>query len=154
MLQKKHPIIAALLIIALWGISSYLQSHTTHQQPQANSVQRTAGANNTHTLNETLTYLHDHGTLPEYYLTKAEASKRGWQPSRGNLCDVAPGMMIGGDVFTNAQHLLPSAPHRVWHEADFDYACGNRNADRILYSSDGLIYTTTDHYKTVTPASL
>lgn len=105
-----------------------------------------------HTLAETISYLRAHDELPDYYITKSLASSRGWKPSKGNLCDVLPGMMIGGDVFTNAQKLLPTAHGRVWHEADFDYTCGNRNAKRILYSSDGLIYTTANHYTTVNPA--
>jgi ribonuclease len=103
-----------------------------------------------HTLEETVTYIRTHRTLPEYYLTKAEAAQRGWRPSEGNLCDVAPEMLIGGDIFTNAQKLLPVAKGRVWYEADFEYTCGTRNAKRILYSNDALIYITTDHYKTVT----
>lgn len=102
-----------------------------------------------HSLDETVAYLREHGGLPDYYLTKAQASARGWKPSEGNLADVAPGMMIGGDHFTNSQHLLPSAKGRLWYEADFDYVRGTRNAKRILYSNDGLIYVTYDHYQTV-----
>lgn len=109
----------------------------------------------THTpysLQETVSYLRLHHALPDYYLTKKAAAEKGWLPSKGNLCDVAPNREIGGDVFTNSQQLLPGAPDRTWYEADFDYTCGNRNAKRILYSNDGLIYTTIDHYRTVTPA--
>lgn len=103
-----------------------------------------------HSLGATVAYIREHHALPPWYLTKKEASRRGWLPSKGNLADVAPHMMIGGDVFTNSQHLLPSARGRVWYEADFDYTHGTRNAKRILYSNDGLVYVTTDHYQTVT----
>ena len=88
--------------------------------------------------------------LPDYYLTKDQAAERGWISTKGNLADIAPNMLIGGDVFTNAEHSLPSAPKRIWHEADFDYVSGMRNGKRILYSNDGLIYVTYDHYNTYT----
>ncbi|MCH5717378.1 ribonuclease domain-containing protein [Niabella hibiscisoli] len=59
-----------------------------------------------------------------------------------------PGRAIGGDVFSNREGGLPSAEKRKWFEADLNYKCGRRNADRLLYSNDGLVYVTYDHYKT------
>ena len=72
----------------------------------------------------------------------------GWISNKGNLSDVLPGRIIGGDVFYNDAGKLPQAEGRIWHEADFDYISGYRNDSRILYSSDGLIFVTYDHYKT------
>ncbi|MNW66113.1 Ribonuclease [compost metagenome] len=72
----------------------------------------------------------------------------GWEPSEGNLDQVAPGKSIGGDVFRNREGLLPNKKGRIWYEADIHYTGGKRGSDRILYSNDGLIYQTTDHYKT------
>ena len=66
---------------------------------------------------------------------------------RSNLCAVLPGKAIGGDRFSNREGQLPSAGGRVWREADINYQCGRRGADRLLYSSDGLIFVTRDHYK-------
>lgn len=92
-------------------------------------------------------YVKEHQKLPDYYITKSEARRLGWIASEGNLCNVLPGKAIGGDVFTNREGSLP-AGKRKWFEADLNYNCGRRNADRLLFSSDGLIYITYDHYKT------
>lgn len=86
--------------------------------------------------------------LPSYYVTKNIAIKSGWIARKGNLADVLPGIMIGGDVFYNDLGKLPSKSSRVWREADFDYTEGYRNHKRILYSSDGLLFATYDHYQT------
>ena len=59
-----------------------------------------------------------------------------------------PDIMIGGDVYKNKEGKLPNAPGWVWHEADINYENGYRNKQRILYSSDGLIFVTYDHYQT------
>jgi len=61
---------------------------------------------------------------------------------------VLPGKMIGGDPYDNANQKLPSAPGRQWYEADIDYTEGKRNSARVLYSNDGLVFVTYDHYHT------
>ncbi|PLR32353.1 ribonuclease N [Chimaeribacter californicus] len=94
-----------------------------------------------------VTYLHQHQRLPDYYLTKRQAREQGWDAHAGNLCRVLPGKAIGGDRFSNREKALPVQPGRVWREADVNYRCGHRGSDRLLYSSDGLIYLTRDHYK-------
>ena len=86
--------------------------------------------------------------LPEYYMTKEDAKQLGWRAIQGNLADVAPGMMIGGDVYQNRNGHLPSAEGRIWYEADINYKIGKRNSQRILWSNDGLIFVTYDHYQT------
>ena len=92
-------------------------------------------------------YLKEHGELPEYYITKSEAKSLGWVPSKGNLCEVAPGRAIGGDIWTNRQKSLPTKSGRKYFEADLNYNCGNRNADRVVFSNDGLVFVTHDHYR-------
>ncbi|WP_322903671.1 ribonuclease [Paenibacillus campi] len=93
-------------------------------------------------------YLRQHnGQLPCNYITKKQAERLGWDSSKGNLAKVAPGKSIGGDTFSNREGRLPKASGRKWHEADINYTSGFRGADRILYSTDGLIYKTTDHYR-------
>lgn len=94
-------------------------------------------------------YIHQYGKLPSNYITKAQASKVKWKPGK-DLWAYAPGKSIGGDIFTNQEHCLPDAPGRVWHECDINYNGGHRGTDRILYSNDGLIYGTQDHYQTFT----
>ena len=92
-------------------------------------------------------YLKEQGELPEYYITKSEAKSMGWVPSKGNLCEVAPGKAIGGDIWTNRQKSLPIKSGRKYFEADLNYNCGNRNADRVVFSNDGLVFVTFDHYR-------
>ena len=67
---------------------------------------------------------------------------------KGNLWDVLPGAIIGGDIYRNIDGRLPESPGRVWYEADFDYMGGFRNNNRIIYSNDGLVFVTYDHYLT------
>ncbi len=95
-------------------------------------------------------YLFAHGELPDNFITKAEAQKLGWDSSRNYVSDVAPGKSIGGDRFGNYEGLLPSKKGRTWYEADCYYTSGKRNAHRILFSSDGLVYYTDDHYESFT----
>ena len=93
-------------------------------------------------------YLMFYGTLPKYYITKKEAKDAGWDQSKGNLSDVLPQKMIGGDIFYNSKSKLPEKTGRIWYEADINYVSGFRNSSRILYSNDGLIFVTYDHYQT------
>ena len=88
------------------------------------------------------------GKLPDKYVTKDEAGKSGWKNYKGNLNEVLPGVSIGGDVYQNDDNKLPQTDGRIWYEADIDYESGFRNNSRILYSNDGLIFATYDHYKT------
>ena len=86
------------------------------------------------------------GKLPRQYLRKHEAAKLGWRPGV-DLCRLAPTRAIGGDIFGNREKLLPDKRGRRYFEADLDFACGKRNADRLVYSNDGLRFVTTDHYR-------
>ena len=95
-------------------------------------------------------YLHFYGHLPQNYLTKQEAKALGWAASQGNLWEVAEGKSIGGDRFGNREGLLPEADGRTWYECDVNYMGGFRGAERLLYSRDGLIYYTDDHYASFT----
>lgn len=88
------------------------------------------------------------GQLPNYYISKTDAENAGWIPILGNLNHVAPGKMIYGGVFKNRQGKLPQSDGRIWYEADINYTSGWRNNDRILFSNDGLIFVTYDHYMT------
>lgn len=92
-------------------------------------------------------YLHLYGKLPGNYLTKQEARDLGWISTEGNLWDVTDQMSIGGDHFGNYEGLLPDVAGRKWHECDVNYSGGYRGAERLVYSNDGLIYYTEDHYE-------
>ncbi len=96
---------------------------------------------------EVAAYLYEYGHLPSNFITKKEAKKLGWISSEGNLEEVAPGMSIGGDYFGNYEGLLPEADGRDYYECDIDFDGTYRNAKRIVFSNDGLIYYTEDHYE-------
>lgn len=93
-------------------------------------------------------WLKYYGKLPKYYLTKQAAKANGWRAAIGNLAEVVPGKMIGGDIYKNKNGHLPKAEGRIWYEADINYTNGYRNRPRVLYSSDGLVFVTYDHYET------
>lgn len=95
---------------------------------------------------EVALYLHLYEELPPNFITKNEAKKLGWVNNKGNLSEVAPGMSIGGDNFGNYEGILPKG--KKYHECDIDSDGGYRNSKRIVYSQDGCIYYTEDHYKT------
>lgn len=90
-------------------------------------------------------YVKKNRRLPDYYITKTEARNQGWVPSKGNLCDVLPGRAIGGDKFSNREKTLPKGEQ--YYEADVNYNCGKRNADRIVFTKKGDVWLTHDHYK-------
>ena len=95
-------------------------------------------------------YIHIFGGLPQNIITKEEARALGWQSNEGNLWDVAPGKSIGGDRFGNYEGLLPEAEGRTWTECDIGYEGSYRDDRRVVFSNDGLIYYTDDHYESFT----
>lgn len=93
-------------------------------------------------------YLHTYGRLPDNYITKKQAEAAGWVSKEGNLWEVAPGKSIGGSRFGNYEKKLPEQKGRIWYEGDINFDGSYRGAERIVYSDDGLIYYTGDHYQT------
>ncbi|MDL2247413.1 hypothetical protein LJC05_01600 [Bacteroides sp. OttesenSCG-928-J23] len=71
----------------------------------------------------------------------------GWKEGKSPV-KYAPGKMITRGIYRNDNWHLPDAPGRIWYEADLNYYDGRRNGHRILWSNDGLIFVTYDHYKT------
>lgn len=96
---------------------------------------------------EVALYIHLYQHLPENYITKKDAQNLGWDSKEGNLWEVAPGKSIGGSSFGNYEGLLPDQKGRKYYECDIDYEGGYRGAKRLIYSNDGLIFYTEDHYK-------
>ena len=106
----------------------------------------------TQAANEVVESLRNTGELPDHYITTDIAKANGW--SRGKAVGTSnPGKQIGGDMFENIGEILPSAPGRVWKEADIginpSVSRSKQAGTRLLYSNDGLLYITTDHYATV-----
>ena len=98
---------------------------------------------------EVALYIHTFGCLPSNYITKDEAKSAGWSGNGGDRLDrYCPGKCIGGDRFGNREGLLPAAKGRIWTECDIGtLGAKNRGVKRIVFSNDGLIYYTADHYE-------
>ena len=91
-------------------------------------------------------YIHTYGHLPDNFITKKDAQALGWPG--GSLEPYAPGKCIGGSRFGNYEGLLSEADGRTYTECDIDtLGADSRGAKRIVFSNDGLIYYTEDHYK-------
>lgn len=136
--------------IALGGESAYsTQSSEFREAAVGESRKATVKESGTYVSKEEVAlYLHKYGHLPSNYVTKEEAEDAGWKTEGLSLDEACPGKSIGGDRFGNREGRLPRAKGRTWYECDIDYKGGRRGAKRILYSTDGLIYYTADHYKT------
>ena len=92
-------------------------------------------------------YIHTYGHLPGNFITKKEAEALGWPG--GSLEPYAPGKCIGGSRFGNYEGILPEKDGRTYTECDIDtLGASKRGAKRIVFSNDGLIYYTEDHYET------
>lgn len=93
------------------------------------------------TKNEVALYLHTYNKLPSNYYPKSTFYdiNHTWTADNKISC--------GGDRFYNYEGLLPKASSRIYFECDIDYRGGSRNAKRIVYSNDGLIFYTDDHYE-------
>lgn len=88
------------------------------------------------------------GELPGYYVTKDFAYSVGWRDGK-SLSKYAFGKRIFGGIYNNTNGHLPDAPGRIWYEADINYYEGKRNCHRLLlWSNDGLMFVTYDHYET------
>ncbi|MBR5713062.1 MAG: ribonuclease [Lachnospiraceae bacterium] len=98
---------------------------------------------------EVALYIHTYGHLPNNFITKKQAEDLGW--SGGSVEKYAKGKAIGGDYFGNYEGKLPTKNGRKYYECDIDTkGAKNRGAKRIIFSNDGLIYYTDDHYVTFT----
>ncbi|MCD9855115.1 ribonuclease N [Epilithonimonas sp. JDS] len=132
--------------------NKYLTETESRKSEVAKSENQTHRESNSENSIEELTdetvvisYVKSNHKLPDYYLTKSEAKNQGWIASKGNLCDVLPGKAIGGDKFSNREKQLSKGEQ--YFEADVNYNCGNRGADRIVFTEDGDVWLTKNHYK-------
>lgn len=122
----------------------------TTQEPDITQETETIDEYGTYTSKEDVAlYIHTYRKLPPNFITKNEARDLGWQG--GGLEDYAPGKCIGGDYFGNFEGLLPEKDGREYTECDIDtLGKSSRGAKRIVFSNDGLIYYTDDHYESFT----
>ena len=97
---------------------------------------------------EVAAYIYEFGHLPSNYITKEKAEEAGWKTEGLDLDEACPGKSIGGDKFSNREGKLPKAKGRTWTECDIDtMGAKSRGPKRIVFSNDGLIYYTPDHYE-------
>lgn len=133
------------------SVSGGVSVETASDNPMPDDISDAAAVDehgSYNTKDEVALYLHTYGHLPDNYITKKEAQKLGWDSKKGNLEEVAPGKSIGGSHFGNYEGQLPEQDGREYYECDLEYEGGYRGAERLIYSNDGLIYYTGDHYKT------
>ncbi len=126
-----------------------VENTTSTSQPDHNPSSSTTTSDGTiEQLTEesrVIAYIKENHRLPDYYITKKEAKKQGWIPSQGNLCEALPGKAIGGDFFSNRERQLPQGVQ--YFEADVNFVCGRRNTDRLIYTQQGRVWITHNHYK-------
>ena len=137
---------SVMLVVLVWGGPCFAQLSADPQALAAFAEQ--VGLRDVPGFVETVWTLRDTRHLPPRYVTKDEARAHGWRG--GGLCSVWPGHVIGGDMFNNFGRQLPGGSGRVYHEADLDTGCGQRGAKRLIYSNDGAIFVTVDHYNNFT----
>ena len=88
-----------------------------------------------------------YAVLPEYYIPEDELVALGWRWGK-SPAKFAPETMMTRGIYRNDNQHLPQIPGRVWFEADINYYSGKRNGHRLLWSNDGLLFVTYDHYET------
>lgn len=155
-MKKKHTVLIALILAILAGIFGVPgnEPDALPQEPsfqvqdmalEAPAEEALPDPDGSYTTKEDVAlYIHTYGCLPSNFMTKKEAQQLGWEG--GGLEDYAPGMCIGGDRFGNYEGLLPE--DREYTECDIDtLGADKRGAKRIVFSDDGLIYYTDDHYE-------
>jgi len=157
--KKIIPIFLTLLMtISLVGCSTLFEDFSALMDDGSSSISDSSGSETDSSVVEdesyddfesVAQYIKLYNKLPSNFITKKEARSLGWDSGR-DLWDYAEGKSIGGDYFGNYEELLPEKDGRVWYECDINYKGGRRGADRIVYSNDGLIYMTTDHYESFT----
>ena len=145
------------LLLSLTACGDAAQTIDTVQQA-AQTVQELADAqeeetpdieeDGTYTTKEDVArYIHTYGHLPDNFITKKQAQALGWEG--GSLEPYAPGKCIGGSRFGNYEGTLPEKDGRTYTECDIDtLGAEKRGGKRIVFSNDGLIYYTEDHYET------
>ena len=151
-MKKVIKLLLILLLVGL-GVATYAYFNSEHiNEPtivETPKVEEKIDENKSYTSKEDVAlYIYTYNKLPSNYVSKKQAKEMGWVASKGNLLKVCEGCSIGGDKFTNREKKLPTKKGRQYYECDIDYEGGNRNAKRIVFSNDGLIYYTDDHYNT------
>ncbi len=143
-------LVIIILLSLLSGCSQKADKPGSNQSPQVHSQAdhpKALDITGSYTTKEDVAlYLNTYHKLPPNFITKQQAKELGWPG--GSLEHYAPGMCIGGNTFGNYEGLLPSKKGRSYYECDIDtLKAKDRGSKRLVYSNDGLIYYTEDHYE-------
>ncbi|MBQ6525265.1 MAG: ribonuclease [Clostridia bacterium] len=157
MLSRIKPLLS-LVVIALL-LTSFFTGCVTAQPVERENVKKTTSAQKTQktktidkngsytSKDDVALYIHTYGELPKNFISKKQAERLGWDG--GSLEPYAPGKSIGGSYFGNYEGKLPKKKGRTYYECDIDTkGKRSRGPKRIVYSTDGLIYYTPNHYET------
>jgi ribonuclease T1 len=137
------------LVLVLWGGEAPAVAQRSAEPQNLGAFAQRIGLRDVEGFVDTVQSVRRTQRLPSRYVTKDAARARGWRG--GGLCDVWPGQVIGGDTMRNFGGKLPDMPGRVFREADLDGDCRSRGPRRLVFSNDGLIYVTLDHYNSFMP---
>ena len=157
MLSRIKPLLSLVVITLL--LTSFFTGCVTAQPVERENVKKTTSAQKTQktktidrngsytSKDDVALYIHTYGELPKNFISKKQAERLGWDG--GSLEPYAPGKSIGGSYFGNYEGKLPKKKGRTYYECDIDTkGRRSRGPKRIVYSTDGLIYYTPDHYET------
>jgi guanyl-specific ribonuclease Sa len=141
--------IAAWVVAVLVGVATPAGAQRSSDPPALPKFAQSLGLREIDAFVEAVQSIRTANRLPPRFVTKAEAKTRGWHG--GGLCSTWPGHVIGGDSFHNFGAKLPAAAGRTYREADLDGDCRSRGPKRLVFSNDGRIYVTIDHYNSFVP---
>ncbi len=155
---RRFKPLLSLVVIALL-LASFFSGCVTTQPVERENVKKTTVAQKTQktktidkngsytSKDDVALYIHTYGELPKNFISKKQAERLGWDG--GSLEPYAPGKSIGGSYFGNYEGKLPKKKGRTYYECDIDTkGKRSRGPKRIVYSTDGLIYYTPNHYET------
>ena len=137
-----------LLTLAVFSSCTYTAQPVEREDVSKTTKSQTIDKNGSYTSKDDVAlYIHTYGELPKNFISKKQAERLGWDG--GSLEPYAPGKSIGGSYFGNYEGKLPKKKGRTYYECDIDTkGKRSRGPKRIVYSTDGLIYYTPDHYET------
>lgn len=130
-------------------VAEYLEANSVTPAQQIEELKAQIVEDGTYTSKmEVAAYIKKYGHLPSNFITQQQARDLGWVSKAGNLTEVAPGKSIGGDELQYKENKIAQAAGRIYYECDINYSEGIRGAERLVYSNDGMIYYSPDHFKT------
>jgi hypothetical protein len=138
------------LIIAIIVISSII---CCSAPPVSQDILEVIQENKKYTSKDSVAaYIYLFHKLPANYINKSAAQElyeaKGNTFTKWNFNPLnVLGYMVGGDVYYNNEKKLPVIS-MVYYEADVDYFGDNRGTKRLVWTTDGAVFYTANHYET------